>query len=407
MRLPSWGAVNHQDQCRCGRSRDHHGPGGDEACNGLRELIFELGGEAFRRSFSDTAANFPVLDAMDLHRAWERRLTIQREWMVFLERYPAILTPTSSQPTFPVDHDLAGREALAVISRAFSPSSAIAGLALPAISVRAGSAAGAPAGVQIVSGRFMEERCLTCGRCHGRTDRKIASNRAQKQVDLSERRSNMVSMNKRVTRKSFVRPHSDGRREQIIDAALKVMIAEGVFHTTTRKIAEAAGVNVATLHYHFNDKEEILFKVMEVLVANYRATLAKQFSSPQRLHDRIADLLRFIWSEIEKAPGEQLTLQEMTLYMLRHRHGERMASEKDREFLSLYAESLRTAIDVVPEDAGRINELANLIYTSFVGILNQWLAVRDTTLLIKTMNNLIEAAQQMASRTSNPCASSL
>ena len=59
------------------------------------------------------------------------------------------------------------------------------------------------------------------------------------------------------------------------------MIAEGVYHATTRKIAEAAGVNVATLHYHFHDKEEILFKVMEVLVANYRTTLAKQFAAPQ------------------------------------------------------------------------------------------------------------------------------
>src|SRR5689334_301222 len=203
-------------------------------------------------------------------------------------------------------------------------------------------------------------------------------------------------MNERVIQKSFARPNSDGRREQIINAALKVMITEGVYHATTRKIAEAAGVNVATLHYHFHDKEEILFKVMEVLVANYRATLAKQFSSPQKLSDRIADLLRFIWSEIEKAPGEQLVLQEMTLYVLRHPHAEHMAREKDHEFLSLYAESLRAATDVRPEDGPRIMELANFIYTSFVGMLNQWLAVRDGGLFLQAMDNLIRAAQEMA-----------
>ena len=75
-------------------------------------------------------------------------------------------------------------------------------------------------------------------------------------------------------------------------------------------------------------RQEILFKVMEVLVANYRTTLAKQFAAPQKLHERIADLLRFIWSEIEKAPGEQLALQEMTLYVLRHPRAEHMAREK-------------------------------------------------------------------------------
>jgi len=203
-------------------------------------------------------------------------------------------------------------------------------------------------------------------------------------------------MTERVIRKSFARPNSDGRREQIVDAALKVMIAEGVYHATTRKIAEAAGVNVATLHYHFHDKEEILFKVMEVLVANYRAILARQFAAPQNLHDRIADLLRFIWSEIEKAPGEQLALQEMTLYVLRHPHAEHMAREKDHEFLLLYADSLRAATDVRAQDEPRIMELANFIYTSFVGMLNQWLAVRDADLFVQAMDNLITAGQELA-----------
>ena|SRR5581483_9047071 len=176
------------------------------------------------------------------------------------------------------------------------------------------------------------------------------------------------------------------------------MIAEGVYHATTRKIAEPAGVNVATLHYHFHDKEEILFKVMEVPVANYRTTLAKQFAAPQKLHERIADLLRFIWSEIEKAPGEQLALQEMMLYVLRHPRAEHMAREKDHEYLLLYADWLRAATDVRPKDEPRIMELANVIYTSFVGMLNQWLAVRDADLFEQAMENLIRAGQELAER---------
>ncbi|MGY3237641.1 hypothetical protein ACVMAJ_004531 [Bradyrhizobium sp. USDA 4448] len=57
-----------------------------------------------------------------------------------------------------------------------------------------------------------------------------------------------------------------------------------------------------------------------------------------------ADLLQFIWSEIKKAPGEQLALQEMTLYVLRRPHAEHMAREKDHEFLLLYADWLRAAM---------------------------------------------------------------
>ena len=131
-----------------------------ESSGPAREAMFALADEAFRRSFTDTAANLPVLDPPAMQQAWERRLTIQRQWSIFLETYPVILTPTSCQPTFPIDHDLKGKETLAEIVKALSPLSSVAGLALPAISAPVGLAAGAPAGVQIVCGRFMEERCL-------------------------------------------------------------------------------------------------------------------------------------------------------------------------------------------------------------------------------------------------------
>ncbi len=217
-------------------------------------------------------------------------------------------------------------------------------------------------------------------------------------LDSLRTRAEHPNMDKRVTRKSLVRPKSDGRREQIISAALKVTIADGVFHATTRKIAEAAGINVATLHYHFHDKEEIIFSVMEVLASSYRETLAKRFSTPQTLHTRIGDLLKFIFSEIEKSRGEQLVLQEMTLYVLRYPHAEHLAAEKEREIRSLYFDSLRAASDVQPEDVSELDRLTNFIYASFVGILNQWLASRDAPLLLRTTDDLIEAARQMAAR---------
>ncbi len=197
---------------------------------------------------------------------------------------------------------------------------------------------------------------------------------------------------------SPARPQSTGRREQIIDAALTVMISHGVHNTTTRKIAEAAGVNVATLHYHFHNKEEIIFSAMEELASRYRDTLSARFSQPQYLGQRIEDLLWFIWGEIKQAPGEQLVLQEMTLYVLRVSHAEHLAAQKEREIKSLYSLSLRACLDVGPDDEPQIEELTDFIYACFVGILNQWLATRDEQALVKTTGNLIEAARALASK---------
>lgn len=199
-------------------------------------------------------------------------------------------------------------------------------------------------------------------------------------------------------RRSPVRPQSTGRREQIIDAALTVMISNGVYNATTRRIAEAASVNVATLHYHFHDKEEIIFSAMEKLASSYRDTLSARFTLAQNLHDRIHDLLWFIWGEIRQAPGEQLVLQEMTLYVLRVSHAEHLAAQKEREIRSLYSASLRNCRDVGPQDEPRIEELTDFIYACFVGILNQWLATKDEPSLVRTTGNLIEAAQALAAR---------
>jgi hypothetical protein len=135
---------------------------------------------------------------------------------------------------------------------------------------------------------------------------------------------------------------------------------------------------------------------MGQLVTNYRAVLARRFTNPQRLHDRIPDLLHFICGEIEKAPDEQLSLQEMTLYLLRHPEAATLAGEKDREFLSLYEDSLLTATDAAQCSRAQITALANFIYTGLVGLFNQWLATRDRPQLMTTLDNLVRAAQMLA-----------
>jgi amidase len=134
-------------------------------CTGpVREFMLSVGDDAFRKAFHDTAGNLPVYDAAAEHNAWERRMTIQREWQGFFATYPLLLVPTSFQPTFPLRHDQEGPETMAAIMQAFSALSSTAGLALPSISVPAGTARTAPAGVQIIAARFMDERCLAAAR---------------------------------------------------------------------------------------------------------------------------------------------------------------------------------------------------------------------------------------------------
>jgi hypothetical protein len=76
-------------------------------------------------------------------------------------------------------------------------------------------------------------------------------------------------------------------------------------------------------------------------------------------------------------------------------HAEHLA-QKEREIKSLYSVSLRQCRDVGPHDGPNIEELTDFIYACFVGILNQWLATKDQSSLVRTTGELIEAAQALA-----------
>lgn len=52
-------------------------------------------------------------------------------------------------------------------------------------------------------------------------------------------------------------------REQILDAARDVLAQHGYAGTTTRSIAEAAGVRPSLVHYHFGGKQQLLVAVLE------------------------------------------------------------------------------------------------------------------------------------------------
>ncbi|MFF9213282.1 MULTISPECIES: TetR/AcrR family transcriptional regulator [unclassified Streptomyces] len=58
---------------------------------------------------------------------------------------------------------------------------------------------------------------------------------------------------------------ADARREQLIEAAVRVIAREGADRATTRKIAEEARAPLASLHYCFQNKENLLLAVFTQL----------------------------------------------------------------------------------------------------------------------------------------------
>src|SRR5689334_8015519 len=55
----------------------------------------------------------------------------------------------------------------------------------------------------------------------------------------------------------------EATRQRIVAAARDVLVAHGHGGTSTRAVADAAGVNLSQVHYHFGGRQGLLLEVLE------------------------------------------------------------------------------------------------------------------------------------------------
>ena len=70
------------------------------------------------------------------------------------------------------------------------------------------------------------------------------------------------------------RVSAQNRREQLLEAAIRVMSKEGLDRATTRRIAEVAGTTQGVFHYAFQDKNELLTAVVAAVTTEIETSCA-------------------------------------------------------------------------------------------------------------------------------------
>jgi amidase len=88
---------------------------------------------------------------------------------MLFERYSLVVGPVSTDRPFPVDHDLAGPDAVRGILESMRLVLCVSLLGLPAVVVPAGVAHGIPVGVQIIGPMYREDLCLDAAEVIERT----------------------------------------------------------------------------------------------------------------------------------------------------------------------------------------------------------------------------------------------
>jgi amidase len=112
------------------------------------------------RNLQETARR---LDLAAFSKLLTRRATLVRDWQLFFENYAVAVMPVSGELPFENHLDTRDDASFARVWRAQMPQIGLPLLGLPGLAVSTGLVGRVPVGVQVVSGRYREDLCLSAG----------------------------------------------------------------------------------------------------------------------------------------------------------------------------------------------------------------------------------------------------
>lgn len=86
------------------------------------------------------------------------------------------------------------------------------------------------------------------------------------------------------------------RREQIAEAALDIVVEEGLGAVTVRRVAEAVGISAAALYRHYKNKGDIIQAVLE----EHQAMHMDNIRQARRMGKTPLDALRILYLSVMK-----------------------------------------------------------------------------------------------------------
>ena len=126
----------------------------------MMPLAREYGSSTIQQIFQWYFEMGEVADAEHYRVGIKERTTMTREWNIFLDEYPLVLTPYFMQPTPTWDCDAKSFEQTKDVFRAAMYSTGTNFLSLPAGVVPIGLVESLPTGIQVVGRRYREDLIL-------------------------------------------------------------------------------------------------------------------------------------------------------------------------------------------------------------------------------------------------------
>lgn len=107
---------------------------------------------------------------------------------------------------------------------------------------------------------------------------------------------------------------SDIRRQELVQAAYQLIAAKGFEGLRVRDVAADAGVNIATLHYYFNSKEDLIRGVVEYMIHMFLTLKAPiPVESSETASQKMQRIFLDLQYQLQQAPQMFVVFTELHL----------------------------------------------------------------------------------------------
>ena len=187
------------------------------------------------------------------------------------------------------------------------------------------------------------------------------------------------------------------RRAALVDAALRVVSREGIAAATTRAIVAEAGMSLASFHYAFASRDELIDELIATVVAREQQAVVPTPEPGRSLRELLESGIVAYFEHLKADPAHEQAMLELTQYALRSPERHPLAVAQ----YARYAELARHSLELAAELTGArwrtpVAEVARVLVAFTDGLTLTWLVDRDDAGALAVARAAADALSRMA-----------
>ena len=195
----------------------------------------------------------------------------------------------------------------------------------------------------------------------------------------------------------MARMSSVDRRLEIVQAALRVMGEVGVQGATTRAIVAEAGMSLASFHYAFASRDEMMEELIAYVVENQTVAAFSTITFGSDIRTTLRDGLEAFFETIVADPAGEQVLFELMLFALRTPGLSALPDKQWTNYRAAATELLNAAaVNAGIQWSRPISEVAQMLITVTDGLTLAWLANRDRAAAATVMDIAADSLAALA-----------